>query len=456
MASNRHDSGVRNRPWTDMGNAEMFAEVYQNDARYNHKIGKWIVWENGRWKVDTNSRIIAMAKKIPRLRYLKASENESDEERSKAAKFARISESAHRLKSLVDLAKTEDSLSDDGSGWDADPMLLGVKNGVLDLRTGELREARREDRITLYTEIPFSEDAECPRWEQFLVEVFGGDSDLISYVQLAVGYAITGCTNEQLIHILFGEGQNGKSVFLNTIAYILGPYAFSLPFSSFEKSSRGGIPNDIAATVDKRLITASEVDEEMILNEARIKAMTGGDAQSARRLYAEFFNFNPTAKVCLIVNRKPRIEDDSYAIWRRIRLVPFPHKFEKADKLLQEKLKQEAPGILLWAVRGCLLWQNEGLDNIPKAILEATHSYRAESDVVGQFLSSACILGSEKQIESVTLWNSFEAWREAQGYPKVSRRQFSASLEGRGLCRTLSGERRLMTWCGISVASLRT
>jgi putative DNA primase/helicase len=153
--------------------------------------------------------------------------------------------------------------------------------------------------------------------------VFEGDEELIAYIQRAVGYTLTGCVNEQHFHVLFGEGQNGKTVLLNVLTHILGPHAFALPFAAFEKTSRSAIPHDLAATAGKRLITAAEIDERVTLNEARLKAMTGGDTQAARFLYQNTFNFRPTAKVWLIVNRKPVVTDDSDALWRGVRLVPF-------------------------------------------------------------------------------------------------------------------------------------
>jgi putative DNA primase/helicase len=438
-----------------MGNAEMLAEVYRDDARYNHRTGRWIVWDDDRWKADTNGHIIAMAKVIPRLRYKMAADIENPELRQKAIDYARSCEGLYRLKAMIELAETEDPLSDNGDEWDRDPYLLGVANGVLDLRTAELRQDRREDRITIHTEIPFSPDAECPRWEQFLREIFIDDEELIAYIQRAIGYTLTGHFNEQYFHILFGEGQNGKSVFMNVLTHILGPYAFTVPFSVFEKTSRSGIPTDLAATAGKRLTIAAEVDESVTLNEARLKAMTGGDTQAARFPYRDTFNFKPTAKVWLIVNRKPVVTDDSHSLWRRVRLVPFLRRFEKADKQLESKLQREASGILLWAAVGCLLWQSEGLDAVPKAIQDATRSYRNDSDVIGQFLAQRCSLEIRYRVSATLLWDVFNKWRQEQGYQETRQRQFNASLESRGLHKGMHGEKRTMVWFGLDLTGVR-
>ena len=449
VTPSRDDDAIRERPWTDLGNAEMFAELFQDDARFNHKTGRWIVWQDRRWKNDGNGYIMGMAKMVPRLRYRKSSEIADDDKRKKAAQFARECESLSSLRSLVELAKTEKPLSNDGTGWDTDPFLLGVANGVLDLKSAMLRPDRHEDYVTIHSPIEFDTDSQCPRWEQFLREVFNNDGELIDYIQRAVGYSLTGLVTEQVFHILFGEGQNGKSVFLNILSHVFGPYSYTLPFSAFEKSQRSAISNELAESVGKRLITVSEVEETKTLNEARLKSMTGGDRQSARFLYGNQFNFKPTAKLWFSVNRKPLVADDSHAIWRRLRLVPFINKFEQADRNLEEKLRAEAPGILLWAVLGCLLWQSESLAETPKAISQSSASYRADSDVIGQFLSQECILGKENTVLVVEMYRDFEKWRDENNFPLVTRQKFNASLESRGLARKLHGENRLSTWIGI-------
>lgn len=429
----------------------MFADLFKRDARFNHKTGRWIVWHDNRWIADNNGYIMGMAKYIPRLRYRQTSEIVDEAQRSKAAQYARSCESLGSIRALIEFAKTEKPLSDNGTKWDCDPYLLGVANGVIDLTTADLRPDQRQDRITIHSPIPFDDSAQCPRWERFLQEIFNGDEELITYIHKAVGYSMTGCVDEQIFHILFGEGQNGKSVFLNVLAHVLGPHAYTLPFSAFEKSNRSTISNELAESAGKRLITVSEVEESKVLNEARLKSMTGGDKQSARLLYGNQFNFKPTAKLWFSVNRKPIVSDDSHALWRRLRLVPFLNKFEQADHHLEEKLRIEAPGILLWAVTGCLIWQAESLRDIPKAILQTVSSYRADSDIIGQFLSQQCSLGRERTVPASELYEKFDEWRGKEGHRLTTRQQFNASLENRGLSRKLHGDNRITTWFGVSL-----
>ena len=183
------------------------------------------------------------------------------------------------------------------------------------------------------------------------------------------------------------------------IRYVLGPYAGAAPFSMFEHKNKAPIPSDVAATLGKRFITASETDESMRLNESRIKAMTGDDMQSARFMYQDWIEFDATAKIWLVFNHKPEINDESHGMWRRIRLIPFNRTFDgkEQDKTLNGRLQAEAAGILAWAVQGCLEWQRRGL-SAPAVVDEATHAYRKESDTLGNFLEECCEVGERRVI----------------------------------------------------------
>lgn len=234
-----------------------------------------------------------MAKEAARDRLKGTANIRDDEKRDQLVTWALKSESQYRLRAALELAKTTLPVSDAGDGWDSNPFLLGLRNGVLDLRTGQLRPAQPEDRITIHTPIPFAPKAHCPRFEQFLSEVFLGDSELVGFVQRAVGYCLTGNVSEQCLFLCYGEGANGKSTFLETIRYVFGGYAHNLPFSAFELAARSGIPNDLAGLVGKRLVTAVETSENARFNESRIKALTGEDRCTARFLYGEYFSFDP-------------------------------------------------------------------------------------------------------------------------------------------------------------------
>ncbi len=306
-----------------------------------------------------------------------------------------------------------DRLTDAGERWDADPWLMGVVNGVVDLRTGRLRPGRRDDHITMSTAVPFDPDQPCPRWERFVAEIFAADAAQIDYVQQAAGYSLTGDTSEQCLFLQDGTGANGKGTFSNTLAETLGAYAYTMPFSTIELNQRSAIPNDVAALVSRRFVTASETNDGTRLNESRVKALTGCDPITARFLHGEFFTFRPVAKFWLAVNHRPVVRDDSFGFWRRMRVIPFSQRFE-VDRTLTPALHEERPGILAWAVRGALAWQAHGLQP-PASVLAATQGYQTDSDPLGAFLAEACELEPAAQVGAQALYDHYREWAVSHG-----------------------------------------
>jgi len=231
---------------------------------------------------------------------------------------------------------------------------------------------------------------------------------------------LTGDTREQTIVISHGKGANGKTRMLSILRHTLGDYAYDAPFSTFELNQRASIPNDLAALVNKRLVTSSETNEGTRLNEARIKALSGQDSITARFLHCEFFTFEPVAKFLLAVNHRPRVQDDSYGFWRRVRLIPFNREFkgEADDKQLGEKLAVESSGILNWLIEGCLTWQKQGLEPTPNCVLQATEEYRSESDPLSQFVLDELVIQPQAQVKASLLYKSYITWAEDQGLQK--------------------------------------
>jgi putative DNA primase/helicase len=439
-------------PCTDAGNAEVFAALYGKCLRYDHQRKCWLIWSQHWWVEDKSGAVMQFAKNAVRYRLKAAAEIEGEEQCKKEARWAVASESRSRLEAMLKLAQSESPLADTGKNWDCDQWLLGVANGVIDLRTGKLRPGRREDRITMHTLVPFDPEAKCPGWLKFLDDALGSNPELIDYVHCCVGYSLTGLIREQCIFYLQGSGGNGKSTFLETMRYVFASYAGAAPFSMLEHKNKASIPSDVASTAGKRLITASETDESIRLNESRIKSMTGGDKQTARFMYKDWFEYEATAKIWLAFNHKPEIRDDSYGMWRRVRLIPFNRKFDggKEDKTLKEKLQAEAPGILAWVVRGCLEWGKRGLDP-PRAVVEATEEYRKESDSLGNFIEDCCVVGENLSISSVELWTEYERWAGEAGGTKLARPIFGKRLASRNFIPKKEGHARTRIWVGISL-----
>ena len=439
-------------PRTDAGNAELFARGFAKILRFDHRRGHWLVWRGHWWARDENELVLQAAKKIARYRQQYSATINDNEIAELEENWAIRSESRSRLEAMLKLAQSEHPLSDPGTDWDADPWLLGLANGVVDLRTGLLRPGKQADKITMHTDVLFDPTAKAPRWEQFLNEIFGGNQELIDYVQRAVGYSLTGDVSEQVIFLAYGTGANGKSTFLEVLRHVFGVYAYNLPFSAFELKARSAIPNEIAALSGKRFVTAIETNESAELNEGRIKALTGSDPITARFLYHEYFTFIPTSKYWLAFNHKPKVSDDSPGFWRRVRLIPFLQRFaaNQADPDLLDRLKAEAPGIFNWAVAGALKWQKDGLLTAA-IVVEASESYREESDLLKEFIDDRLVVDSSARVAAADLWKEYVAWAASNHERPLDRKTFAQKMQMRGFTKVRLGHDRIWTWLGLGL-----
>jgi len=358
-------------------------------------------------------------------------------------KHAMHSESARRRKALIELASWIPELNVKTDDLDPNPWLLNVRNGTIDLQTGEFREHRQEDMITRWAHVDYDPQADCPLWKQFIREIMNYKTDIITFLQTAAGWALTGDNSEQVMFILFGSGANGKTTFLNTIMHILGDYAIATPTETFMKKSGDQYTNDIARLRGTRFVTTTEAEQGRRLSEPLIKKITGNDQMTARFLYGEFFNFTPTFK-------KPVIKGTDYGIWRRIRLIPFTTRIEEAkqDKHLEQKLKNEASGILNWLLEGTARWKRETL-KAPAAILNATDEYRGEMDVIGNFLKERCVQEKEMTIRIRELYKAYADWCDENKEHAVSERFFTMRLKEMGFEQSRTAEARY--WAGIAL-----
>jgi putative DNA primase/helicase len=413
---------------TESGNAERLVFQHGKDILYCGEWKVWLIWDGIRWSIDRNDYIKILALKVVRSIYQEVESTNDYTVRRNIEKHAKASESEHAIKAMINLAKPMVPVKSDD--LDNKHMLLNCPNGTVDLRTGELREHRRNDFLTKVTPVNFNPYASHAMWDNFLKQIFSGDEELIEFIQRAIGYSLTGSTIEQCFFILYGHGANGKSTFLQTINQTIGEYALQTPTETLLAKNTNSIRNDVARLKGSRFVTASEAEADQQLAEKLIKEMTGGDTMSARFLHKEFFEFKPTHKLFLGTNYKPEIKGTDHAIWRRIRLVPFNVTIteNEQDPYMLDKLCIESEGILAWAIRGCLLWNSERL-GMPQAVKQAIEIYRSEMDVITQFVDDCCEKGTEFMVTSSDLYAAFKEWCEKNGESVVSIKKLNMRLK---------------------------
>ncbi|MCC6740597.1 MAG: hypothetical protein IT452_16255 [Planctomycetia bacterium] len=303
--------------FTDTGNAKRLVLRRGNDLRYCYQGGKWLVWDGRRWRIDDGDCVMLLAKETARAIYTEAAATEDSEDAEALSKHATSSLSEKRLRAMIALACSECPIAP--QEFDADPWLLNVANGTLDLRSGALREHRRDDRLSKLVPVAFDSEAACPTWHTFLLRIFNGNEALIAFVQRAVGYGLTGHIREQVLFFLHGTGANGKSTFLEALLSTLGPdYAIQAAPNLLMAKNFDAHPTEVADLHGKRFVATVEVGEGRKLAEVLVKQLTGGDTLKARRMREDFWSFAPTFKIFLAANHKPAVTGTDHAIWRRI------------------------------------------------------------------------------------------------------------------------------------------
>lgn len=415
---------------SDSGNAEHFAATIGRDVRYDFSRGRWLVWRGNRWQPDCDGEIQRLAKTAMRRRLKDAAEIVDDARREIELKHALASESRNRLDAMLALAKAEHPIADAGDGWDRDPWLLGVPNGVVDLRTGKLRPARRDDRITMRAGVAYQAAARSSEWDRALQTILV-DDELINFFHVAIGYSATGDMRRDCWFLNCGDGRNGKSTLLQAIRRALGDYALELPAAVFDMRSDRA-PYELASLPGRRFVTSSESGDTIRLHHDRIKQLTGGDSMSASNKYEKAFEFEPTCKLWMACNKKPSATDDTPAFWARIFLIPFSVSFAgKEDRSLRPSLVQDQAhqaAVLAWIVRGAVRYCAEGLDAPPPCVHAATDAYREDSDVLAAFLAEACEQRPEAEVGARALHEHYVRWADAQHYTSAER--YSATKFG--------------------------
>lgn len=436
---------------TDVGNGIRIAIRHGADLRYCFPWNRWLAWDGRRWSSEDDGETVRRAKENARWLAASALELQDGDKRKAALRWAIESEKDARIRAALAMAQSEPGIPVTPADLDKDPWLLNVGNGTIDLRTGTLTAHCRDDLITKLAPVSFDPAAKAPLWERVLLRALP-DPGVREYVQLLTGYGLTGSTREQRISIWWGAGSNAKSTVINTILSLLGEdYGQEAAPSVFLERRGDVIPNDIARLRGARLVIAVETAQNRRLNEALVKAMTGGDRLVARFMRSEFFEFLPTFTPVLVTNHLPVTSDATQALWRRIDIVPFTETIGDAERDLDlsDKLRDELPGVLNWALAGCLAWQRHGLRR-PDAIAEATAGYRTDMDALGRFIDDCCKLSAAATVSSTVLYNRYAYWADENGEEKLSSPHFGRRLTDLGLKskRKTAGKR---FWIGIEI-----
>lgn len=420
----------------DMGNAQRFVDLFGDQIRYCYTDKKWLWYDSRKWCYDNEGMRERMADRaIEAMKaeakfYIQADEENGGDMAKAFEKHMKKSRFYNSRISMLNMVQHHVPVLP--FQLDRYKMVLNTPSGVLNLKSGELKEHKPEYYLTKITPVEFSENSECPKWLEFLNEIFDGDKDLIRYIQKAVGYTLTGSTAEQCAFFLYGTGKNGKSTFLDIIRDVFGDYAANIqPETIMVKSNTGGNANsDIARLKGARLVTSVEPNEGVRINEGLLKQLTGDDPVTARKLYSEEFEFKPEFKLWIATNHKPIIRGTDTGIWRRIHMIPFTVQIpeEKVDKNLKHKLKAEMTGIFKWCVDGCLMWQREGL-KMPKAVLDSVREYRREMDVISAFIEDKCQIGGS--VQSSVLYAAYSSWAEENNEYRMSATKFGLEIAKR-------------------------
>lgn len=428
-------SSVRGKMYRfdDTGNAERLFDAFGEMLRYCYTDKKWLYYFEGKWNTDNIGYIRQLADSATMLQESERVQYAHDEEMLKA--FDRHLKKSRSFSGKTNMIREAEHYAPIlPQNLDRNKAIIGAKNGIIDLKTGELLPHDREAYLTKQSTAAYNPDAPEPKlWLRFLHDVFDGDADMLRYIQKCVGYSLTGSTSEQCAFFLFGTGRNGKSTFLEILRHIMGDYATNIqPQTIMVNPKSGNAPtSDIARLKGARLVTSVEPNEGMRLDEGLLKQLTGGDIVTARKMFSDEFEFKPEFKLWMATNYKPIIRGTDTGIWRRIHLIPFTVQIpeSKVDRHLTYKLAKEAESIFKWMVDGCLLWKQEGL-HMPKQVLDAVQEYKREMDSIGAFLDACCTVG-EGEVKASQLFAVYSQWCDQHNEHKFTSTKFGADMTKR-------------------------
>ncbi len=416
---------------TDSAHAARFVDQYHRELLYVPPWKKWLCWDGTRWADDSGVGVLQRAKRYGQSLWKEIGKIAPHVERDRLARIVTAIKQANqtgKIRSFLDLAAVDERVVCHVDELNADPALLNVANGMIDLETGKLRPHNPADRITQLADCVYDPDATCPEWERTLALAFGGDSDLIRYTQKLLGYSVSGDTGEHILPIAWGKGCNGKSTVWNVITDLLGEYA-TLANDDLLLGQKANHPTEKATLYQKRFVAISEPERNASLREARVKELTGDRTITARRMHENFWSFQRTHTFWLSTNHLPRIDGTDDGIWRRVKLLPFTVDLRKVVDPIPDYdvwlVQNEGRGILAWLVRGFLAYRAEGLQE-PDCVTAATGRYRADSDPLGDFLQEHCVDDPQGVVPASELFRIY-----SEGGGKWSKTAFGRAMSER-------------------------
>lgn len=416
---------------TDTGNAHRLFDKYGSIIRYSYNRKKWYFWDSKVWRIDDSGEVKKLADTICDDIKTEAFQEQDDKIQAELFKWASKTASSKGKEAMIKECQHLEDVPVSPDAMDSYTDYLNCQNGIVNLRNGELMPHDGHFLMSKICMTDYDTEGRKPEmWLKFLNDITGGDKDLQRYIQKCIGYSLSGSIREQCAYFLYGMGNNGKSTFLDTLADMLGGYAANVQPETIMMQKFGsgnGANSEIARLKSARFVSSEEPTEGVRLNEGLLKQMTGGGKITCRFLYGDEFEYTPEFKIWIATNHKPVIRGTDAGIWRRIKLIPFEVTIpkEKVDKTLKYKLRKEFPQILRWAVDGCIMWQQEGIDD-PKVVVEATKEYKVEMDLLASFLEQCVSIeyGSENKIMATELFTAYSRWAKENNEYEMSSKKF--------------------------------
>jgi putative DNA primase/helicase len=414
---------------TDRGNAKLFVKLYANDYRHVPGLG-WYRWDTTRWQIDEDDTVLWAAGDLAES--IAVNDNRGLYTAQALQQHRRRSLSTAGMNAMLTQAKSAPGMVLNAALLDADPYALCTPVGIVDLHTGLIKQPDPNKDFHSRSTTVGPSRMPTPRWHRFLHDTFGEDAEgqeMIAFLQLLLGYSLTGDVGGQVMPFLFGAGKNGKSVLLDVLMKLLGDYADAAPPGFLMARPFEGHPTDLAELHGRRVIVCSEVKPDDKFDEARVKMLTGGDRIKARRMRQDFFSFEPTHKLWLLGNHRPEVGTGGFAFWRRMRLIPFTRVVpddRKIDNLATILVTEEGPGILNWLIDGARRYLGGEKDLTgPERVRIATSAYAETEDHTGRFFDESCTLNPDQRAEQTRLYAAYRTWCQNEGAPVLSSRAFA-------------------------------